>query len=152
MGASQFIMMGVILGGLAIYHYMKVGRHGGANGYIRHKLGLGEGEQIQAMFMSYYDPDLGALESLVKRGVNYMVALTSAGRVCIGNNEKSQAPMSFHPQEVRIELFEQNKSTLVGPTGAMEPADLILLTPAQGAPFRLLIPRSGGETLIRWAQ
>ncbi|MEM9696985.1 MAG: hypothetical protein AAGA56_30905 [Myxococcota bacterium] len=143
----------VVGGGLAAYWWFTQGRHGGAAGYLNHKLGLSADERIEAMWTSYYDPDLSLLESTVLRGANYIVALTSTRVLAIGNNEKGQAPVRFGLGEVRVELYRAHASRLVGPTSTLEPADVIQLTPTSGtAPFRLLLPRSGAQAVIAWSR
>jgi len=160
MGVKQFLAMLIPLAIVGGYWWFKVGRSGGTEGYMRSKLGLQDGEQISAMWTCYADLNaslarqLGlALVGLQVRGINLMLALTSASRLTIGDNTKSNAPIAFQRGEVVVS--EDAKSgehgTLAGPRG-LEPTVVMLLTPAEGDPLRLEIARSGFEAVAAWSR
>jgi hypothetical protein len=160
MGTQQLLAMLIPLAVVGGYWWFKVGRVGGTEGYMRSKLGLQEGEQIAAMWTCYADLDaslarqLGlALVHLQVRGINLMLALTSASRLTIGDNTKSNAPIAFQRGQVMVR--EEPKGgvhgTLAGPHG-LEPSVVMLLTPLTGDPLRLEIARSGFEAVAAWSR
>lgn len=159
MGLSQILMMVAMVLALGGYYWWKVGRRGGLGGYMNHKLGLNEGEQIQAMWTAYYDIDrtmgekVGEIFGAGVRGTNIFVAITSNGRLSIGNNEKDVQAITFTKGQVRITPHEKKAEhgKLAGPNG-LEKACVAQFVPNQGQPFRIQIAESGAQALFSWAQ
>jgi hypothetical protein len=160
MGMKQLLGMLVPLAIIGGYWWFKVGRWGGTEGYMRSKLALQGGEQISAMWTCYADLDaslarqLGlALVGLQVRGINLMLALTSASRLTIGDNTKGNAPIAFLRGQVLVS--EEPKAgvhgTLAGPHG-LEPTVVMRLTPVNGEPLCLEIARSGFEAVAAWSR
>lgn len=160
MGMKQLLAMLIPLAIIGGYWWFKVGRAGGTEGYMRSRLGMQEGEQISATWTCYADLDpslarqLGlALVGLQVRGINLMLALTSASRLTIGDNTKSNPPIAFRRGEVLVSEYAKagQHGTLAGPNG-LEPTVVMQLTPFQGDPLRLEIARSGFEAVAAWAR
>jgi hypothetical protein len=158
MGLSQILMMLVMIAGLGGYYWWKAGRHGGVAGYMRHQLGLREGEEVQSLWTAYYDIDrtvgdrVGEVFGARVRGVNILVAITNRDRLAIGSNEKNTPPMSFERGSVRISLHAEKAEMgkLAGPNG-LEVAHVALITPATGQSFRIQIAASGLQALVAWS-
>jgi hypothetical protein len=159
MELKQILMMLVMAGILGGYWWFKVGRHGGTAGYMNKKLGLREGEQISAMWMSYVDIDRSTADKVGEvllnvrtRGINLMVALTSSGRLVIGDNENDNPPLGFQRGEVVVSDYPKagDHKTLAGPNG-LEKTCVMLLTPSYGNPLRLELVRSGFEAVSAWS-
>jgi hypothetical protein len=159
MELGQAVMGIAIVGGIGAYWWFKVGRHGGTQGYMRKKLGLQDGEEPAGLWMAYYDIDRTTGEKLAEvggvrtRGINVMVALTTTGRLAIGDNEKDNPPIGFKRGEVSVREHAQNAEigSLAGPKG-MEQAVVMLLQPSAGESFRLQIARSGLEAVQAWSR
>ena len=159
MELGQIVMAVVIVAGLAGYWWFKVGRRGGTAGYMRHKLGLREGEAIASMWTGYYDIDrttgekLGEIVGVRTRGANVMVALTSMGRLAIGNNEQDAPPIGLERGQVSVAEYSQPAEigSLAGPNG-LEKAQVMVLTPVHGAPLRIQIAASGLQSILAWSR
>lgn len=159
MGLGQAVMGSAIVIGFGLYWWFKVGRRGGAQGYIRGRLGLEAGEEPAGIWMAYYDIDRTTGEKLAEvagvhtRGVNVMVALTTTGRLAIGDNEKDNPPIGFERGGVSVSEYAKKSElgSLAGPNG-LEPAVVMLLRPSAGEPFRLQIARSGFEAVQAWSR
>jgi hypothetical protein len=160
MELKQILGMLVPIAVIGGYWWFKAGRFGGTAGYMRSKLGLHGDEQIAAMWTCYADLDqslasqLGlALVGLQRRGINLMLALTSASRLTLGDNTKNNPPLAFQRGQVAVSEYPKagQHRTLAGPHG-LEPTVVMLLTPAVGDPIRLEIARSGFEAVAAWSR
>ena len=160
MELKQFLAMLIPMAIVGGYWWFKVGRVGGTEGYMRSKLGLLDDEQISAMWTCYAHLDsslarqLGlALVGLQVRGINLMLALTSASRLTVGDNTKSNPPIAFQRGQVSVSASREAGAlgTLAGPHG-LEPTVVMLLTPVQGDPLRIEIARSGFEAVAAWSR
>ncbi len=159
MDAKQILMVAVIFSGIGAWYWFKVLRHGGTGGYMRHKLGLQDGEEIAKRWMAYYDIDrttgekLGEIVGVRTRGKNVMVALTNRGRLTIGDNETSNPPLGFDRGQVAVSEYPKKAEmgTIAGP-GGLEQAVVMLLAPVGAEPFRLQIARSALTEAEAWSR
>ncbi|MBK6695327.1 MAG: hypothetical protein IPG50_24415 [Myxococcales bacterium] len=96
-------------------------------------------------------------------GGQYMLAITSSGRLVIGDMQTMNPALAraFSPGMVRIEdrgyLDEQRgvlgasaAYTQAGPTGAMERVRVLAFTPQEGAPFMLFAVASVVPQVLAW--
>lgn len=160
MELGQILMMAAVPAGIGAYYWWTVGRRGGPAAYMRRRLGLRDGEETTGIWMAYYDIDrttaekVGEVFGVHTRGTNIMVALTNQQRLAIGSNEREVAPIVFDRGQVVISNFAKSAEigSLAGPSGSLEPAQVLLLTPLHGTPpFRIQIGGSGARDLLRWS-
>jgi hypothetical protein len=162
-----FLVLTAVIG--AAYWFKVRGSVGGdQNAYLAQRLGLQAGEQITSLWFSFHDIDRtigmkvdhllmdtqtrGDLD-IQTRGTQVMVALTSAGRLAIGDNEKKTPPMGFSRGDVTVgeSPKKPEMKKLAGKNG-LEDAVVMLVEPKGGQPFRLIIAQSGFEAVRDWCQ
>jgi hypothetical protein len=154
---AAFLVLAAVVG--AVYWFKVRGSVGGdQSAYLAQRLGLQTGEQITSMWFCYYDIDrtIGmkvdhVLMDIYTRGAQVMVALTSADRLAIGDNEKKNPPMRFSREEVMVSALpkEPEMNKMAGKNG-LEKAVVMLVEPKVGQPFRLMIAQSGFEAVRDW--
>lgn len=152
------VMVAIVMG----VWYFRAGRHGGGAGYVDHKLGLMEGEAIEASFSGYYhyEPGAGdvirAMGGVVRRGQHLIVALTSRDRLLLGHNESSEPPVQLTREAVAAVRTVDGASTDVrrigGPGGELEDGIVVEIELRDGTVLPLDLPVSGVRLIGEWAQ
>lgn len=101
---------------------------------------------------SFWVKLLGIFHPL-NRTKTFVVALTDQNRLAIGKNKQRRESLAtYEVGEVRVEVtpIKPRPSRTAGPKG-LERARVVLLTPASGQPYRLVIAASGSDALVAWA-